>query len=169
MQAIPLEDDTRPRVVVGVDGSGPSVAALRHAHRMAQALHVPLVAVHIWDCPPEYRSFAPAGWSPHDAASYETLRDAWERAFGHETPEDVELVIGEGPVARLLINASRGASMLVVGCRERGAFTRAVGGSVSAVCAAHAHCPVLVHHQDGVLRPGRPWREWAKDGGALTP
>ena len=50
----------------------------------------------------------------------------------------------EGHPAHVLIEASRGAELLVVGSRGHGAFSGMVLGSVSQHCVTQAHCPVLV-------------------------
>lgn len=49
-----------------------------------------------------------------------------------------------GPPAKVLVQESRDAQLLVVGRRGRGGFLAQVMGSVSGACVAHAHCPVLV-------------------------
>ena len=51
-----------------------------------------------------------------------------------------------GPAAPNLIEASKDAAMLVLGTRGRGGFKGLVMGSVSSSLAAHAQCPVLIHH-----------------------
>ncbi|MVU76949.1 universal stress protein [Nocardia sp. ET3-3] len=50
------------------------------------------------------------------------------------------------PIIPSLIERSRQAHTLVVGSRGRGAFRRAVLGSVSSAMVQHAHCPVAVIH-----------------------
>jgi nucleotide-binding universal stress UspA family protein len=45
----------------------------------------------------------------------------------------------------ILVEASKGADLLVLGSRGHGEFVGMVIGSVSEYCAARAHCPVLVH------------------------
>ncbi|MGA7206344.1 MAG: universal stress protein, partial [Specibacter sp.] len=52
----------------------------------------------------------------------------------------------QGPPRQSLIEASREASMLVLGRRGFGGFAGLLMGSVSSACASHAHCPVLIVH-----------------------
>lgn len=52
--------------------------------------------------------------------------------------------VAEGNPAQVLIDASDGADLLVVGSRGHGGFTEALLGSVSQHCVQHAHCPVVV-------------------------
>ena len=53
-------------------------------------------------------------------------------------------VVVEGHPAPALVDASRGASLLVVGSRGHGEFAGMLLGSVSEHCVTKAHCPVLV-------------------------
>jgi nucleotide-binding universal stress UspA family protein len=57
----------------------------------------------------------------------------------------IEARVVRGHPAPILVEASKGADLLVVGSRGHGEFAGMVIGSVSEYCAAHAHCPVLVH------------------------
>ena len=57
-------------------------------------------------------------------------------------------LVNEGGAAGVLLDASQGAIMLVVGSRGHGGFTGLLLGSVSANVAEHATCPVLVIHGD---------------------
>jgi nucleotide-binding universal stress UspA family protein len=69
------------------------------------------------------------------------------RAAHPEVPM-VARVVGGHP-APVLVEASKGAELLVVGSRGHGEFVGMVIGSVSEYCAAHAYCPVLVHRAPG--------------------
>lgn len=75
--------------------------------------------------------------------------------FGPEPPVPVRETVRHGGPAHELIEASRGAQMLIVGSRGHGGFTGLLLGSVSSSCAAHAHCPVLIIHGD-TPPPPRP-------------
>lgn len=141
------ELDTRPRIVVGVDGSESSVGALREGARMAAALRLPIHAVSVWHYPLGYANYAPLDWSPTKEC-HDILDRAVREAFGDTPPDGLSTLAVEGPVARTLIDLARGADMLVVGSRGHGGFAGMVMGSVSSVCAAYAKCPVLIFHAE---------------------
>lgn len=132
------------RILVGVDGSSSSIDALRHAARLAEALGAPLEVVTTWTYPLLYDpETALTGWSPQTDA-HETLDRAVRDAFGKTPPIGLTRTVLFGPAARTLIEESATSGMLVVGSRGRGGFTGLLLGSVSAACAEHAQCPVLV-------------------------
>jgi nucleotide-binding universal stress UspA family protein len=57
---------------------------------------------------------------------------------------ETERRLETGSPSYALIEASKGATLLVVGCRGHGGFTGMLLGSVSTACVHHAHCPVVV-------------------------
>jgi nucleotide-binding universal stress UspA family protein len=56
--------------------------------------------------------------------------------------------VGEGYPAEVLLDAAKGADLLVLGNRGHSGFTSALLGSVSLHCVTHAHCPVLVVREE---------------------
>jgi nucleotide-binding universal stress UspA family protein len=139
-------DRTQQRVVVGVDGSKESIRALRWAARAATATGARLEAVAAWDYPATYGWAAwPQEWNPANDAK-RALASTVDEVFGAERPSDLQLIVREGGAARVLLEESKGALMLVVGSRGHGGFAGLLLGSVSANVAEHANCPVLVMH-----------------------
>jgi nucleotide-binding universal stress UspA family protein len=61
--------------------------------------------------------------------------------------------VREGHPSAVLVAASTGADLLVVGSRGHGGFVGMLVGSVSTACVEHAHCPVLVTHGEPVPAP----------------
>ncbi|SDL88633.1 universal stress protein [Microbacterium azadirachtae] len=130
-------------VLVGVDGSESSRDALRYAGQIAAALGAPLRVITTWDYPALIDLYPTLGWAPDvDAATI--LETAVKDVFGANPPAELSTSVLAGPAAAALIKESRGAEMLVLGSRGRGGFVGLLLGSVSATCATHAHCPVLI-------------------------
>ncbi|TQJ31321.1 universal stress protein [Microbacterium sp. SLBN-146] len=134
-------------IIVGIDGSEPSRAALRYAAEIGPKLGLPVEAVVVWDYPT--LAWGDAYYYPESAESLRSnaerlLAVEVERAFPAGTPAWLRTGIRQGGAAHELIDASRDAAMLVVGTRGHGGFTGLLLGSVSSSCVSHAHCPVLV-------------------------
>jgi nucleotide-binding universal stress UspA family protein len=133
------------RIVVGIDGSAASIDALAWAGRQARLTHATLEIIMTWDWPTTY------GWAPlpegYDPS--EGMPEALAKAAGDLRTEypDVEIAtrLVQGHPAPLLVEASDGADLLVVGSRGHGEFVGMLIGSVSEYCATNAQCPVLVH------------------------
>ncbi|GLX02352.1 universal stress protein [Microtetraspora sp. NBRC 16547] len=147
----PDHTPARAEVVVGIDESAECEPALGYAFEQARLLGCPLRAVHGWQLPPEIYG----GWFTYDHEDVQRMRErlvkgalaAW-RATYPDVPAEVD-VIHEHPVTAL-VQASRDAAMLVVGCHGRGALGKAVLGSVSRGVLHHARCPVAVVHPPAV-------------------
>ncbi|WP_434994269.1 universal stress protein [Arthrobacter sp. Ld5] len=142
---------SRPRViVVGVDGSEESIAALELAGSLVPLAGDVIRALTVWQYPIGFGTFAPISWNPDELA--ETALDhALSAAFGDEPPCPVERRVLQGPTAQVLIEESRKASMIVVGSRGHGGFAGLLLGSVSSAVAERSACPVLIAH--GSLQP----------------
>jgi nucleotide-binding universal stress UspA family protein len=139
---------SQPRVVVGVDGSEQSKAALRWAARIAAAEDVGIDAVGAWEFPTNLGwSVLPVEYSPKLDVE-KALTETVDEVFGAHRPADLQLLTHEGGAAHVLLAHSQGARMLVVGSRGHGGFAGMLIGSVSAHVAEHATCPVLVVHGD---------------------
>ena len=139
-------DVAAKRIVVGVDGSEQSIAALRWAARIASALGCGIDAVTAWEYPAAYGwVMAPEGWPLADDSAA-TLERTIDKAFGQHRPANLCAVCERGSARAVLLDASKDAEMLIVGSRGHGGFAGLLLGSVSAACAEHAYCPVLVVH-----------------------
>lgn len=135
------------RIVVGVDGSEPSREALRWAERFRAANGGFIEAVIAWQLPPSYGwAIAPPYCHP-DQDAEKILTETVNEVFGTELPLGTQLVARQGNPAKVLLDLSKNAELLVVGSRGHGGFAGLRLGSVSANCAERAHCPVLVVHE----------------------
>ena len=134
--------ERRPRIIVAVDGSDASVAALRVARAVAEPLGAPVEAWACWDVPAGYGIYLAVGIEGFKYAAEQVLGQAIRDAFG-QAPPFVHPRVVRGKPGPVLLDASRTASLLIVGRRGHGSF---VLGSVSSTLASHAHCPVLVVH-----------------------
>lgn len=141
------------RVVVGVDGSEPSKQALRWAQFIARTTASTLEVVAAWQPYTAYGWMGagmapmPADWDPAQDAE-KALTATIDEVFGEQRPAGLQLIVREGYAAQVLLEASDGARMLVIGSRGHGGFSGLLLGSVSAACTEHATCPVLVLHGD---------------------
>jgi len=135
------------RIVVGVDGSQSSRAALRWAASEARLRGAALDVVYCWHHPLE--TFVPAwGVPPWDDLEAEARRRLDEltsaEGLSPDQPPVTNPILLQGPAAPALIATARGADLLVVGARGHGAFAGMLLGSVSQHCVTHATCPVVV-------------------------
>ena len=137
-------DAPQRRIVVGVDGSEQSQLALTWAASFAAAIGAPVDVVTVLPAPSSYDwSVATNDWN--DAQDSDIwLAELVDGVLGARSRRDLRLLVRQGNAARVLLSMSEGATMLVVGRRGRGGFAGLRLGSVSARCAEHAHCPVLV-------------------------
>ncbi|WP_315915604.1 universal stress protein [Arthrobacter sp. lap29] len=133
-------------IVVGVDGSQPSIAALQEAVRLSTRLGTPVHALLCWTIPTSYQLPYSVGTFDFKGAAQGILDTAIEAAFGMDWPENLTTGLKMGPPRQSLIEASKEASLLVLGRRGFGGFTGLLMGSVSSACVSHAHCPVLIVH-----------------------
>ncbi|MEW2582954.1 universal stress protein [Streptomyces virginiae] len=138
-----------PRIVVGVDGSPSSQAALRWAVRYAGLVGGRVDAVTAWEVPGEASWSAPAVDATFDEEEAERLLvEEVRTVLGEDGASLVHERLVHGHPVEALVDAAAGADMLVVGSRGRGGFRRALLGSVSQQVALHAPCPVTIVRHD---------------------
>lgn len=137
------------QIVVGVDGSDASRRAARFGFSEAALRGTGLTVVHAWTTPPHpaLRTFEPPGgvdWSFLESQAATTLSRSIATARQHFPDIDVaERLINDQP-GDALMDASRGAELLVVGSRGLGGLTGMFLGSVSHGAVHRAHCSVAV-------------------------
>lgn len=147
-------DHQHGRIVVGMDGSAGSQAALTYALQDA-ARRGAAVDVVVAFAPPEYW-VPPVGVPP---ISPDEIREAMQRYVESAVAEVTGELRGElaqippvtvrtvtGSAAKALLEAAEGADLLVVGSRGHGGFGSVLLGSVSLRCTLHATCPITVVH-----------------------
>lgn len=150
-------------VVVGTDGSPPAQTALQWAACEAALRHVPLTVAHVTPSLPVAASLAvwPTGRVPEEVLEEEEAdaRAVIDAAValvrelgGGDRPEVTSELLFGRPVPTL-VDLSKEASMLVVGCRGHSARDRRLLGSVTTGLLHHAHCPVAVIHDEAQLVP----------------
>jgi nucleotide-binding universal stress UspA family protein len=146
----------QPKIVVGINGSMASQAALRWAAAEGLLRGAQVQAVYAWE------------WSGGLHAPYAPLSSRTSREDEHETALGVarqavrELdaghvapVVIEGPPAQVLLRSTVDADLLVLGAREAEAEPYPVINPVVSACLLRAHCPVVVVLPDEAHgRPG---------------
>jgi nucleotide-binding universal stress UspA family protein len=145
------DDAKTPKIVVGVDGSQPSIEALRWAIRQAELTGASIEAVIAWQFPITAGGLGWAAESGFDDINYEDLSakalDGVLKDVNPPASVTIHRRVVDGNPAAVLIDAAADADLLVVGNRGHGAFADALIGSVSERCVRHARCPVLVVHK----------------------
>jgi nucleotide-binding universal stress UspA family protein len=147
-----------PPIVVGVDASGDSGAALRWAAAEARSRRASLVVVHAYWVPLAYPrdDFSVGRIDPElhgrVQASLDGLLDAEAEAL-----DDVHVIprLHPGRAADALLAQAASAELLVLGRRGVGGFEGLLLGSTAGHCARHAACPVVVLPSGGPDVPGR--------------
>jgi nucleotide-binding universal stress UspA family protein len=142
------ESPARPRIVVGIDGSPSSVSALRWAIKQAGLTGATVDAVIAWHYPELAASGMAVGSIEPTFGFRESagkiVSDAINSALDPSSDVPVHPRVTQGHAAQVLVDASAGADLLVVGSRGHGGFVEALLGSVSQHCVHHAQCPVVV-------------------------
>jgi nucleotide-binding universal stress UspA family protein len=149
-----MSTNLRP-IVVGVDGSTPSVDALRWAVAKGLETGRRVIAFHVWQCgpvgTPSITDHALPRIDPDlhrsaEAAAQQRLA-GWIDEFTSEHPDVVHGELVEGAAKFILVRASRTADMLVLGAMRvgpTGRLTELLLGSTTLHVLHHAHCAVVL-------------------------
>lgn len=133
------------RVVVGIDGSEHARRALRFAVAEVRRRRDAVLVVAMAYPPPMAYAAMDAVVFSMDVDPEGLARAEVDRALS-DVPDDVvvETVLAEGSPAKLLLDLSHEATLVVVGSRGRGGVRSLLLGSTSHRVVSHAHCPVVV-------------------------
>ena len=156
------ENSTKYGILVAVDGSAESDAAVSWAAREASMRHEPVTLMHVvqpvvvkW--PVSAGQSTVAEWQEDNARhAIDQGRKSISAAVDVELPPDVRTEVVYSHPVDALVDASTEARMIVVGSHGRGAGGRLLWGSVSRGVVEHAHCPVAVVHSDHPSDPVDP-------------
>lgn len=131
-------------IVVGMDGSDQSMAALRWAITEARLRHGQVRLITSWNYPPMATTIAEG-----------IIDDSFKQAAEQDQADALKTVADDGvdvtgqvvqhySPAGALLDAAKDADLLIVGSRGHGGFASLLLGSVSTQVAHHASCPVLI-------------------------
>jgi nucleotide-binding universal stress UspA family protein len=152
-----MNENAIKRIMVGLDGSEGSAAALRWTIALAKTADAEVIALHALELP--YRLFAPPGEGAAFGVSAElgsweqSMRDSAKEAFRtqwcaplHEAGIRYREVFGEGRAGPVLVEAaeSEEVDLIVTGRRGLGSLTELLAGSVSQHLVHRANRPVVV-------------------------
>ena len=149
-------------VLVGVDGSPPSLAALDWAGAYAKVHGFRLHLVCAYSIPSFTAAALDGGYAAlDDSAIAEGARAVLDEALERVGPLGLRATsaVATGDAAAVLVELSREAAVVVVGTRGRGGFAERLLGTVSSALPAHAHCPTVVV----------PYRRQDRTGGGVVP
>lgn len=150
----PVTEDTKyGPVVVGVDGSGVSQKAIEYAFAEASARECELIAVHTWMDMQIQASLAGLSAAQQQ---WKIVEEEQNMLLGHrlagyaERYPDVQVtrVVTRDRPVRALVDAAKGAQLLVVGSHGRGGFKGMLLGSTSRALLQSAPCPMMVVRPD---------------------
>lgn len=135
-------------ILVGHDGSRASAAAVRWAAELAAKLDTPVHVLRAWVVTNAPRpSTAEPGYMP-PLADYEAavLDDLRADLDGLGLPDSVALHLhaSHGRSSQRVLEAAKGADLLVVGSRGEGGFKGLGFGSTADQVSRHAPCPVVI-------------------------
>jgi nucleotide-binding universal stress UspA family protein len=131
---------TGRRVVVGLDGSRNSIAALHRAVTEARDMVATLEIVLVYPGPPELGG---------RAAGLDWLKQILSREYPGPLGLPVFCRVEHGSTGKVLVRLAHGAQLLVLGARARSEAGNPLGGDVVPVCLSYAQCPIAICADQG--------------------
>jgi len=150
-------------VIVGVDGSAGSIAALRWALDEARLRRAPLWIINAFmygyiGGANSYMGSLQVDVGDLYHAAEELLESTTREVIGSDKDLEIHREVIQGSAATVLVGAVATGDLLVVGSRGHGGFAELLLGSVSQQCVQHSPCPVVVVHSADAKAGGRPRR-----------
>jgi nucleotide-binding universal stress UspA family protein len=136
--------DRKLEILVGVDGSEPSLRAAEWAAADAAALGSAMTVCYVSDVSALADVPVPQEFRRSARAYGRRMVDRALVRIRHAAPVEAAGEVADGNPAAELIRRAAGVEQVVLGSRGAGGFERLVLGSVGAEVAAHAPCPVVV-------------------------
>ncbi|CCQ46069.1 universal stress family protein [Pseudarthrobacter siccitolerans] len=137
-----------------MDGSLASILALRWAQVIASVMNAGIRALTAWDFDIPFGSVTPTVPDP-DRQAQRICSLTVERAYGTSSPGKVAQAIRRGPAAKVLLDESLTAQLLILGSRGHSTLSDVLIGSVSTTVGRDAKCPVLIAY--GTALPSTLW------------
>ena len=132
-------------VLLGVDGSPVSEAAIEFGYQAAADRGVPLVAVHTWQETFAAPALTSLMYRSEDQLDEQQLLAQRLAGWAEKYPDvEVSRIVEHGSAVRRLIELTRRAQLVVVGSRGHGELAGLVLGSVSNALVHEAGCPVAI-------------------------
>ena len=134
-------------IVVGVDGSEGAAIALDFAMKEAALRGSKLRLVSAWEIPASVLASVVAGkefYEEFRETAIRVARDAAELVAEQEPDVEHEEIVVEGQAAKVLLEHSEDAELMVVGRRGHGSFREMLLGSISRQVVVHAKCPLVI-------------------------
>jgi universal stress protein A len=139
------------QILVPIDFSAPSRAALEHAAGLAERLDATVVVLHTWEQPSYFGPegvliAAPGVVHPGlDEVRRSVERELAQFVAGAALPAGTDLRVVSGRPAEAILEAAAepGIDMIVMGTHGRSGLARMIVGSVAEAVIRHAPCPVL--------------------------
>lgn len=161
-------------ILVGIDGSPESLAAVRWAAEEAALRDSRVTLMHVvapikvsW--PIDYLEVSYAEWQEDNAQHViEQAQKTFYAAVGGAESPPLRARLRHDGIVKELTEASANAAMLIVGSHGLGPVGGALLGSVSRGLLHHARCPVMIVKADGVKPRSRDWPVLLGTDGSFT-